>query len=178
MGSVELRARRALPEDREAIKDLVINNHLALSRDEPEELAAQIEDVSADFPVILDPARFNRSVHFLVETSEGDVAAAAGIFEDAGGVLAPDGGWWLCSVTTREAYRRRGLARRCCELALAEAQARGVKRVRLGTLLEHSEAAWKLYESLGFVETAREVVRETPRRMTLLTYEKLLDSSV
>ena len=120
MGSVELRPRRALPEDREAIADLVIDNHLALSRDEPEELAAQTADVPEDFGVVMDPARFDRSVFFVVDAEEGGVAASAGIYEDGD----PARGWWLCAVSTRAEYRRRGLAHRCCELALAEAQAR------------------------------------------------------
>ena len=85
------------------------------------------------------------------------------VAEDAAGALVgtaallyePDGATCqLVRVSTRSDARRQGIARRLVEALLAEARARGRRRVWVET-----DEPWRdaiaLYERLGFVETER-----------------------
>ena len=61
----------------------------------------------------------------------------------------PNGGCaYLMNIYTRPAFRGRGVAKETCRWLIAEAQARGYRKV----FLETSESGRALYASLGFTD--------------------------
>ena len=77
----------------------------------------------------------------------------------------------LNAVTVHKDHRRKGLARILISQILEEAKQQRVNVLRLLTVQESMEPAWKLYEQFGFSRIKEEVFREEPRKMTVLTYQ-------
>lgn len=65
-------------------------------------------------------------------------------------VLLGDGRPEIEEVSVRATYRRRGLARALIARGLAPLHEKGIQAVRLCTLAENPQQAWRVYESLGF----------------------------
>ena len=65
-------------------------------------------------------------------------------------VLLGDGRPEIEEVSVRAPYRRRGLARALIARGLAPLHEKGIQAVRLCTLAENPQQAWRVYESLGF----------------------------
>ena len=64
--------------------------------------------------------------------------------------MLQDGRPVLEEVSVRAPYRRRGLARALIARGLDALREQGVQSVRLCTLLENPQQAWRVYESVGF----------------------------
>ncbi|MBN1136420.1 MAG: GNAT family N-acetyltransferase [Anaerolineae bacterium] len=64
--------------------------------------------------------------------------------------------WVICNVVVQEEYRRRGIARRLMEEALAEAQRQGAEEAVL-QVYKDNLAALRLYTGLGFQQVAGEM---------------------
>jgi ribosomal protein S18 acetylase RimI-like enzyme len=94
---------------------------------------------------------------------EGPVAADP----DPDPVLAPysrledPGSYYICGVALLPEYRGQGIGTRLMALAEEEARERGLPRLSL-IVFERNEGALRLYERLGYVETARATVVPHP----------------
>ena len=78
--------------------------------------------------------------------------------------------WSLTAVTVAVSHRGKGLGEELVRLAIEDARVVGAMRLELVTLLEIMKPAWRLYEKLGFKRFKQQVVREQPRRLTVLWY--------
>lgn len=160
---------QATDDDRYHVAALVIKNHLALSDQVAQEYVCQVKDLQDDFGFLLDPAAFTRG-YCLVAKSDGVIVASAGLEEPqmtiGGGMTSV-----LNAVTVHPDHRRKGLARQLVSRVLEEARRRGVSQITLVTLQELMEPAWTLYQQFGFKRSNEEVVRTSPRKMTVLTYQ-------
>eukprot|EP00639_Heterosigma_akashiwo_P029222 CAMPEP_0194671542 /NCGR_PEP_ID=MMETSP0295-20121207/5879_1 /TAXON_ID=39354 /ORGANISM="Heterosigma akashiwo, Strain CCMP2393" /LENGTH=200 /DNA_ID=CAMNT_0039555015 /DNA_START=41 /DNA_END=640 /DNA_ORIENTATION=+ len=157
--------RAAQPEDRAELSKLVIQNHLALSNDCPEEWHSQFDDVAVDFAHLRDAQQFVQGYYHVAE-SNGRLVGAAGVTPKAGGI------WNLTAVTIAHSHRRKGLGKKLVRLAIEDARSAGAVGLELVTLLELMEPAWQLYEKVGFKKVKEEVVVQQPRCMTVLWYAK------
>eukprot|EP00457_Paulinella_chromatophora_P001534 gb/GEZN01001536.1/.p1 GENE.gb/GEZN01001536.1/~~gb/GEZN01001536.1/.p1 ORF type:complete len:933 (-),score=99.74 gb/GEZN01001536.1/:190-2667(-) len=155
----------AQSEDRARLAKFVIDNHLALSDDCPQEWHSQFTDVSTDFPHLLDSQLFAQGKYCLA-VQEGKLVAAAGITPKK----KKKGLWSLTALSVAKVARRQGLGEHLARLAIHDARMSGVSQLELVTLLELMEPAWRLYEKLGFRRVEEEVARQSPRRMTVLRY--------
>jgi ribosomal protein S18 acetylase RimI-like enzyme len=162
-------SHRAEPDDRAALAQLVLRNHLELSAACPEEWLAQLRDLPTDFAHLLDAAEFARGRYRVAKDAAGRIVGAAGITPSTSSDR--DGKWVLTAVTVAEDWRRLGIAQHLVRLALQDAQEAGAKCVAAVTLLELMEGAWRLYERLGFRRDSAQLVTQEPRPMTVLSYE-------
>ncbi len=64
----------------------------------------------------------------------------------------------IFEVSVGIAHRRKGIARALLQRAIYVLRSRGVKKIVLGTRLENSTEAWRLYESVGF-----RIIKQYPR---------------
>ena len=167
--------RQAREEDRYHVAALVIKNHLALSDQVDQEYVCQVKDLQTDFGFLLDPEPFSRGFCLVATTPDGMIVGSAGMEEPR---LTSHGmSSVLNAVTVHPHHRRKGLARKLVTQVLDEARRRGVSRLTLVTLLELMRPAWTLYEQLGFKRIDEEIVKTAPRKMTVLTYELVLNQS-
>lgn len=183
--------RRATMEDQTMIGSLVIQNHLALSQDFPEEYLRQVVDVPADFAHLINRKQFEKSCFVVaVDDAHNRIVGCAGIISsivkaDPDAAIVDFGEWELTGVTVAQSHRNRGLARTMIELLLQEVRdgrlespsgpILGVcQRVHLVTLKERMAPACRLYESLGFQLEREEQVYMAPL-MTVRHYTYALD---
>lgn len=157
--------RRAVAQDRAAVVQFVLKNHLALSDDCPEEWASQVQDLPEDFSHLLSAEAYTSGVYFVAER-RGKLVGSSGITPKG------DDRWGLTAVSVAEDCRGRGLGDWLVRLAMAAAQDAGAIRLELVTLKEQMGPAWRLYERAGFKRFAEELVRQEPRPMTVLCYAK------
>ncbi|GAA1518143.1 GNAT family N-acetyltransferase [Dactylosporangium maewongense] len=68
---------------------------------------------------------------------------------------------WIYEISVEEAHRRRGHGRALMLAAEEELRARGVTRVGLN-VFGHNPGALRLYESLGFETTSRQMSKTLP----------------
>ena len=113
--------------------------------------------VQAFMPWIADAIRNGRYIAWIVEAENGDLVSNAGMllleWPPNTRDLHPLRGY-IMNVWTHPDHRRRGLARRLMETALAEARRRGIKV----TALHASDEGHALYEELGY-RKSREMIR-------------------
>ena len=115
-------------------------------------LTRLLNRVYADYylPVWLDPYQFERMcVDMDVDLRHSVVATVDG--REVGLALLSRRGLegWVSGVGVRPTYRRRGIARRMMAYVQKEAEAKGLRRLRL-EVLQQNEGATRLYEQLGF----------------------------
>ena len=170
MSSHDYTIRQATGDDRYHVAALVIKNHLALSEQVAEEYVCQVEDLQDDFGFLFDPEMFRQGFCLVAATCDGVIVASAGMEEPQ---ITSEGGKTsvLNAVTVHPDHRRKGLARRLVSLVLEEARRQGVSQMTLTTLQELMKPAWTLYEQFGFTRFQEEVVRTSPREMTVLRYQ-------
>jgi ribosomal protein S18 acetylase RimI-like enzyme len=142
-----------------------------LSADDAEAFAALRRAVVADCPrgmgLTLAEEEMRTLDGFRTQLSARPPSGVIGAFV-AGALVATAGLLWptlypsgahkavLWGVSTAPAARRRGFARALVEQAIAQAFEHGARRVYLSVYLPNP-AAMRLYESLGFVATGREL---------------------
>ena len=178
MQTSKVNKRVASVEDRCAIIQLVVTNHLALSQSEPEEWVSQLLDIPDDFKSLLEESTF-ASGHFevAVDESSGRVVGAAGCVPGGGVPAAADteGTWTVTAVSVSPEYRRRGLAQELLKRVIDWAvEQRCITKLELVTLLELMEPAWRLYEKLGFKRDKEVPATDgaRPREVTVLYYSR------
>ncbi len=167
--------RVATEADRASMAQLVVTNHLALSADAPAEWVLQLLDVPSDFRSLLHAETF-ASGWFVLALSGDAVVGCVGMAPahrhgDAEGELVHGDAWTVTAVSVNPGFRRRGIAGTLLDLVISHARDVGIKSLRLITLLELMEPAWRLYEARGFVRVQQKVVATHPRPMTVLEYE-------
>ncbi|KAL6078763.1 Amino-acid acetyltransferase [Balamuthia mandrillaris] len=171
----EVEIRHAKAEERAAVAALVIQNHLALSEDSAEEWLEQLKDVPSDFAHLMQDSSFAEGRHQVaIDKHSGAIVGCA--------CIAPteeEGVWLLEALSVRPSWRGRGLGKRLLRLAIDEARRVGAQRLKLVTLKERMENAWRLYQKQGFKRVSEEVVAGPPSRplMTVLRYQLDLGSS-
>ena len=133
---IEIRSAAEDPASLDAARALVREHFLAHSTAHS---AAETEAVVAALPAPYETPRGGLWVAWSDDAPVGCVAIQE---------LAPDTAE-LKRMYVRPEARRRGVARRLTEHAVAVAAALGFRRLRLGTL-ETMDAAQRLYESVGF----------------------------
>ena len=124
------------------------------------EVLHEVFDVPAEDPITELTAE-NRAYYERELEREGHIACFAladGEVIGCGGICLyhempspdnPNGGCaYLMNIYTRPAFRGRGVAKETCRWLIAEAQARGYRKV----FLETSESGRALYASLGFTD--------------------------
>lgn len=169
----EVTIRPATPGDHVAICALVIQNHLALSQDFPEEYIRQVIDVPNDFGHLVKPLQFQKS-RFLVATEQDSMVGCAGIIPSnvkADPHAPPDHvEVELTAVTVAPQFRKRGIARRLIQQLIQDVLSDYACRcVRLVTLKERMAPACRLYESFGFLVEREERAFDKPV-MTVCCY--------
>jgi ribosomal protein S18 acetylase RimI-like enzyme len=171
--------RPATLADQSAIAALVIQNHLALSQDHPEEYIRQAMDLATDFDHLIQPRKFQSSLFYVAQNEADTIVASAGLIplnvknnEEADVVVLPnDTNMELTGVSVHPQHRRTGLAKSLVQSVLKDAHTRGCQHVRLVTLKERMSAACQLYESLGFqILDEDEVVHAEKPVMTIRRY--------
>lgn len=174
--NIGIKYRLATGTDHPHLTKLVIQNHLALSDDCPEEWLSQLSDVPSDFPHLLSADAFARGVYYVaVTTRDGEIVGSAGVTpvvpekKDDGGCC-----YGLTAITVKKEWRGGGIGTELANMALSGARKSGAKKVKLVTLKETMESAWRLYEKLGFRRVGEKVSAEYPRKMTVLYYEMKL----
>lgn len=165
--------RRAAPQDRAALVQLVVTNHLALSESCPEEWMSQLQDVPQAFSHLLsgETCPFAAGVYFVAER-RGRLVGSAGIMPRG------DGNWDLRAVSVAEDCRGRGLGEWLVRLAVAAAQDAGAVRLEIITLQEQMGPACRLFERVAFQRVSAGLVRQEPRPMTALRYARDLPVAV
>jgi len=191
-----IRFRVALEADRAAMCQLVITQHLALSRDCPLEWLEQFRDivVEGEYNYFLSAEHFARG-HFRVATvvtaedttdnaAKERIVGVAGVIPQSGNSSIKKNKnkqsdrttWIVTAVAVDPRFRRRGVAEKLLRSILWDAfDLLGLQRLELETLLERMEPAWRLYEKLGFTRVDSRVEfpatgPERPQPLTVLHY--------
>jgi ribosomal protein S18 acetylase RimI-like enzyme len=146
--------RLATPEEAPILAEMRRRMFLDLGKPDDDRIR---KIVQAFVPWVADAIRNGRYIAWLVEAENGDLVAIAGMllleWPPNTRDLNPVRGY-IMNVWTHPDYRRRGLARRLMETALAEARRRNIKV----TALHASDEGRELYEQLGY-KKSREMIR-------------------
>jgi ribosomal protein S18 acetylase RimI-like enzyme len=146
--------RLATPEEAPILAEMRRRMFLDLGKPDDDRIR---KIVQAFVPWVADAIRNGRYIAWLVEAENGDLVANAGMllleWPPNTRDLNPVRGY-IMNVWTHPDYRRRGLARRLMETALAEARRRNIKV----TALHASDEGRELYEQLGY-KKSREMIR-------------------
>lgn len=146
--------RLATPEEAPILAEMRRRMFLDLGKPDDDRIR---KIVQAFVPWIADAIRNGRYIAWLAEAENGDLVANAGMllleWPPNTRDLNPVRGY-IMNVWTHPDYRRRGLARRLMETALAEARRRNIKV----TALHASDEGRELYEQLGY-KKSREMIR-------------------
>jgi ribosomal protein S18 acetylase RimI-like enzyme len=146
--------RLATPEEAPILAEMRRRMFLDLGKPDDDRIR---KIVQAFVPWVADAIRNGRYIAWLVEAENGDLVANAGMllleWPPNTRDLNPVRGY-IMNVWTHPDYRRRGLARRLMETALAEARRRNIKV----NALHASDEGRKLYEQLGYKKSS-EMIR-------------------
>lgn len=137
-----------------ALKALYAVDEVQAGRGSPAEVEARIE---RQFATLLPDGLATEGQLLLAGEAEGEVVGFLWI-----GLPTPERPQaWIFEITVDEAHRRRGHGRALMLAAEAELRARGVTRLGLN-VFGHNPGALRLYESLGFETTSRQMSKTLP----------------
>lgn len=137
-----------------ALQAAYAEDEIQAGRGSLSEVAARIEQ---QFATLLPDGLATEGQLLLAGEVDGEVIGFLWI-----GLPTPDRAQaWIFEITVDEAHRRRGHGRALMLAAEEELRARGVTRLGLN-VFGHNPGALRLYESLGFETTSRQMSKALP----------------